>query len=310
VAPPPPSNPDPVAWAPPAYTPPPPAPPVPPSTYAPVPGASTPVTPYPAKKSNTLLKVVIALVILICVGSAFVLAGLYYAARKVTQKVHQVAEQARQESTSSTAGGLAGLLGASPGSGENGGGFKGDPCRFLSKADVTRAIGVPIIRTEVEDAECRYIAKGNPADGTSKHMAAMFAGLGVDAQTQKTLQKMAGAFFAQEQANDKDLSAETASGEIPVLVLSFSYGNAVTEMRMNRGILDRLGGSSLMPGSNDQAARSATGDLTGIGNEAYVAGGSMMLVRKGNTLARLLYVSCPCNTDNIKPLARKLAAQL
>jgi hypothetical protein len=282
---------------------------VPPSTYAPVPGAYTPGTPYPAKKSNTLLKIVIAVVVLICIGSALVLAGLYYAARKVTQKVHQVAEQARQESTSTTAGGLAGLLGASPGSSENGG-FKGDPCRFLSKADVTRAIGVPILRTEVEDAECRYIAKGNPADGTSKHMAAMFAGLGVDAQTQKTIQKMAGAFFAQEQANDKDLSAEAASGEIPVLVLSFSYGNAVTEMRMNRGILDRLGGSSLMPGSNDQAARSATGDLPGIGNEAYVAGGSMMLVRKGNTLARFLYVSCPCNTDNIKPLARKLAAQL
>jgi len=34
------------------------------------------------------------------------------------------------------------------------------------------------------------------------------------------------------------------------------------------------------------------------------------MVRKGNTVARFMYISCPCNTDNIKPLAQKLASQL
>jgi hypothetical protein len=34
----------------------------------------------------------------------------------------------------------------------------------------------------------------------------------------------------------------------------------------------------------------------------------MMLVRKGDTLIRITYISCPCNTDQIKPLARKLVA--
>jgi hypothetical protein len=36
----------------------------------------------------------------------------------------------------------------------------------------------------------------------------------------------------------------------------------------------------------------------------------MIIVRKGNTVARFTYISCPCNTDNIKPLAQKLASQL
>jgi hypothetical protein len=39
-----------------------------------------------------------------------------------------------------------------------------------------------------------------------------------------------------------------------------------------------------------------------------VAANGMMLVRKGNTLIRMMYISCPCNTDQIKPLAKKLAA--
>jgi hypothetical protein len=36
----------------------------------------------------------------------------------------------------------------------------------------------------------------------------------------------------------------------------------------------------------------------------------MLMVRKGNTMVRFTYISCPCNTDNIKPLARKVASRL
>ena len=44
--------------------------------------------------------------------------------------------------------------------------------------------------------------------------------------------------------------------------------------------------------------------------DAYVAGGGILLLRKRNVLARMTYVSCPCNTDNIKPLAKILAIVL
>jgi hypothetical protein len=46
----------------------------------------------------------------------------------------------------------------------------------------------------------------------------------------------------------------------------------------------------------------------GIDDEALVAANGMMLVRKGNALIRILYISCPCNSDQIKPLTKKLAA--
>jgi hypothetical protein len=269
-----------------------------------------PAQAYPAKKSNTLLKVVIAVVLIICVGSVLALAGLYYAARKITHTVHQAASNALSKSGASDSG-LAGLLGSgsvSESSGPNL--FKGDPCRFLTKQEVSHAIGVTVIRTESKDAGCSYIAKGDPAEVTAKHAAAMMGNLGADSQTQKTIEKFASAIFAQQEQSDKNLSAEAATGEIPVLVVNYTYGNAVAEMKMNRGAFQRLGGNT--PPSEDKttAQNSGTGNVAGIGDEAYTAGGSMLLVRKGNTVARFMYTSCPCNTSNIEPLARSVASRL
>jgi hypothetical protein len=302
----PPVNPDPVvqpqtppayqvspAYQPPAYQ----APPayqVPPAAgYSSTPAGYAPAVPYPAKKSNTLLKVVIVVVVLLCVGCALALGGLYYGAQMLRQKVHQVAEK---------------QLGSDVFSGnESREGFKGDPCRFLSKAEVSQAVGLVVIRTDAKDDGCSYIAKGDPADVTAKHAAAMLGGMGADAQTQKTIQKFAGAIFAQQEASDKSQAAEAATGEVPVLVISFTSGNAQMEMKMNRGVF----GAVTDPAENQKpGAQTSTGVLSGIGDEAYVAGGSMILVRKGNTVAHFTYISCPCNTGNIKPLAQMVASRL
>jgi outer membrane protein OmpA-like peptidoglycan-associated protein/preprotein translocase subunit SecG len=74
------------------------APPSPPAplAYTPVsaPYAQGSVAPLPgAKKSNTLLKAVIAVLVILFIGAGLVLAGLYYAAQKVKQKVHEVRAQ-------------------------------------------------------------------------------------------------------------------------------------------------------------------------------------------------------------------------
>ncbi len=287
---PPPANPGPSSYAPgPAASQTP-----PPAAYVSAPAGYAPAMAYPAKKSNTLLKVVIAVVVLLCVGSALALAGLYYGAQLVRQKVHQVAAQEFGDSNVFHGN-------------DSGGGFKGDPCRFLSKAEVSRAVGLVVIRADAKDDGCSYIAKGDPADVTAKHAAAMLGGLGADAQTQKTIQKFAGAIFAQQEASDKTLSAEAATGEVPVLVVSFTSGNAPLEMKLNRGAL-----AAVTPSENQNAGpqNTGSGNLTGIGDEAYVAGGSMILVRKGNTVAHFTYISCPCNTGNIKPLAQMVASRL
>ena len=273
-----------------------------PATYAP----AQPLAPV-ARKSNTLVKVVVAFVVIIFVGGALALGGLWYAALKVKAKVHAVTAQVLGgPSDTGASGGL--LSGVS--SSDSAGVFKGDPCRFLSKAEVSQAVGLQVIRTEAKDGGCSYVAKGDPADVTAKHMSSMIGGLGADAQTQKTIQKFAGAMFAQQEASDKALSAEAATGEIPVLVVSFTEGNAALEMKANRAAFEHIGANA--PSNADKAtvANSATGDLTGIGDEAYVTGGSMLMLRKGNVMARFMYVSCPCNTDNIKPLAQTVASRL
>jgi hypothetical protein len=283
-----------------------------PASYTPTPGASTAGNAYPAagqKKSNTLLKVIVALVLLIFVGGALALGGLWYAAQKINAKARSAAAKALAGNGPGSAGmnellkGVADLKGDS-GSDGSAGGFKGDPCRFLSKAEVSQAVGVQVIRADGSDAGCSYIAKGDPADVTSKHMAAMIGGLGADAKTQKTIQQMAGGLFAQQEANDKSLRAEAATGEIPVLVVSFTSGNAQAEMKMNRGAFKYVTGGS------GTASSSGSGDLDGIGDEAYLAGGSMIIFRKGNSVAHFTYISCPCNTDNIKPLAKLVAGRL
>jgi hypothetical protein len=294
-------TPTPAAYTPPvaSYTP-------PAASYSPAPAAYTPATAYPAKKSNTLIKVLIAFVVVLFVGGALAVGGLWYAAQKIRAKVHDVKAQVMRGETPSASSGLGGLLSDSSSSDESAGGFKGDPCRFLSKAEVSQAVGVTIIRTDASGGGCSYIAKGDPADATAKHLSSMLSGMGADAKTQQMAQKFAGGLFAQQQASDKSLAAEAATGEIPVLILSFTAGHAAMEMKANRAAFQHLSGGP----ATGNAANSATGDLASIGDEAYAVGGSMLMLRKGNTVARFMYTSCPCNTDNIKPLAQMVASRL
>jgi outer membrane protein OmpA-like peptidoglycan-associated protein len=66
-----------------------------PPAYTPVPGAYAPGNaPVPGpKKSNTLLKVIVAVLVILFIGAGLTLAGLYWAAQKVKEKVHSVTSQ-------------------------------------------------------------------------------------------------------------------------------------------------------------------------------------------------------------------------
>jgi hypothetical protein len=275
---------------------------------APQSAASAPPAPG---KSNTLLKVGIALVAVIAIGGVLALAAAIYVGHKVSEKAHAVTRQVLGDDKPSAAGGLAAMLKNAAGSDDNTE-FKGDPCRFLSKEDVSHAVGVTIVRTQAQDAGCSYIAHGDPADMTSKHMAAMVSSQvsangekPPTAQQQQMMQQITGAFFKQQEASDKDLSAEAATGEVPVLTVSFSSGNAELEMKMNRMAFNHV--TSTDGKSTDQIA---TGDLSGIGDDAYEMGGTGLIIRKGKVVAHFMFPYCPCSVDAVKPLASKLASQL
>ena len=54
----------------------------------------------------------------------------------------------------------------------------------------------------------------------------------------------------------------------------------------------------------------ASGDLDGIGDDAYEMGGSGLIFRKGQTVVHMMFPQCPCDANAIKPLAVNIAHQL
>ncbi len=278
--------------------------------------AASAVNPPPASKSNTLLKVGIALVAVLAIGGILAFAAAMYAAHKVSEKAHAVTRQVLGTDTPAAAGGLASMLKSAAGSDDGDAHFKGDPCRFLSKEDVSSAVGVAIIRAQAQDAGCNYIAHGDLADMTSKHMTSMVGSQGaakgetVDPKTQQMMQQITGAFFKQQESSDKDLSAQAATGEVPVLSVSFSSGNADLEMKMNRAAFNRIKQGSMVATDGKSTDEVATGDLAGIGDDAYEMGGTGLMVRKGKVVAHFMFPYCPCSANAIKPLAAKVASQL
>ena len=268
------------------------------------------------QKSGGLLKVAIALIAILAIGTVLALAAAMYAAHKVSEKAHAVTQQVLGDSTPSAAGGLASMLKSAAGSDDHDSSFKGDPCRFLSMEEVSHAIGVTIVRTQAEDTGCSYIAHGDPADMTSRHMTSMVGsqvaakGETVDPKTQQMMQQITGAFFKQQESSDKNLSAEAATGEVPVISVSFSTGNAELEMKMNRTAFNHLKGGGMAPTDGKSTDQIATGDLTGIGDDAYEMGGTGLMVRKGKIIVRFMFPYCPCSAIAIKPLAAKVASQL
>lgn len=242
------------------------------------------------KKMSPLAKLGIAAVVIIFVGGALAIGGVYYVAHRVSQKIHQEAGNLLG-STSDSQSGSSNGDGSSAGSASN---SMGDVCHLLSKEDVSKAIGVEIIRTQTEDNNgCSYIAKGDKADMVAKHTTAMMAARGADKKTQQMVQTFAGGLFKTFQSEDK--SPEDNSGEVPVFNFSIDTTAAEAQMRLNAKMLGTLGDS---------------GGLPGIGDQAFVSGDGMIMLRKGNKLVRIMFMTCPCSTEAVKPLAKEIADAL
>jgi hypothetical protein len=294
-----------------------------PSPIAPTPVASAPVAVAPVAVApvaptakprglSAAAKIGIAAVVVIVLFGAAAVAGVFYVAHRVTQKVHEVKGELLGNSDSSGPGSNSGgsnssashssaSIGATPSAlsssnannsaSSSSGNSVGDVCRYLSKQDVGQAIGVEIVATKSEDGGCSYLAVGDSADMTAKHMAALSASKGADAQGQNMIQNFAGAIFKSSQEQEKQTGSDE-NGNVPVFVVSVDDNGAEEQMRLNHDILGRFPGSQ---------------DLPGIGDEAFDAGNAIMTIRKGNKLIRIMYTTCPCTIEAVKPLAKRLA---
>lgn len=253
----------------------------------------------PSKGMSTAAKVAIAAIVIIFVGGGVAVAGMVYAAHRVSQRVHAMVKGELQ-------GDDAPIPGSGSGPRAGGGGSKsasskgsmGNVCRYLSADVVGSAIGVPIVRAVSEDNACNYFAKGTQAQMTAKHMSAMMATKGADPQTQKMIEGITGA-LAQSFQTDKAEKSDADSGDGTVIVFNFSLddNNAAAQMSLNRKGMAYVGGGS-------------TQDMPGVADEAFVTGDSSIIARKGDKLIRVMYMTCPCNTIAVEPLVQKLAAAL
>ena len=91
-------------------------------------------------------------------------------------------------------------------------------------------------------------------------------------------------------------SASKHPGEAPVLTFSVTNTSATAQMSFSRAAFSHMGGGVVT--------------IPGLGDDALDIGGAMMLVRKGDKLIRIMYMMCPCATDDVVPLVRKLVANM
>ena len=269
------------------------------AAQAPLVQAALPPSPAPAKQgASTLAKLGMAAVVIIFVGGAAGVVGIYYVAHRVSQRVHQAADgilgsSSHSTSRNSESGDSGSAESTSRGSGSAASSM-GDVCRFLSKEDVSQAIGVEIVRAHSEDDGCNYFAKGTQADMTAKHLTIMMASRGADKKTQETIQTITGGLGKMFES-EKPQSEQDNSGEVPVFNFTVDQYAAEEQMRMNAKGLATLGDTQGLPG---------------IGDQAFVSADGIIMVRKGKSLIRIIYTTCPCGTDAVKPLAQKIADAL
>lgn len=241
----------------------------------------------PRQGMSALARLGIATIAILFVLGAVGAVGVYYLAHRVGQKIHQAADEVLASSSDSSSGNSgAAASGAASGS-------AGDVCRFLSKHDVSRAIGVEIVRTNSEANVCTYLAKGTQSEMSAKHLAAMMGSRGADQKSQQMIQNISGGMikaFATEKHPGQD-----SSGEVPVFNFSVDPHAAEAQMQLNQKGLSVLGDMQ---------------QLSGIGDEAFVSSDGMLMVRKGTNLIRITYITCPCGTEAVKPLAKKIADAL
>jgi hypothetical protein len=124
----------------------------------------------------------------------------------------------------------------------------------------------------------------------------MLGAKGADKKTQGMIEQFAGVIGNNVPKNETS-DIQTADGNVIVLTFGIDTNGAEEQMRLNAKVLG-IGGM----GGIDA--------IDGIGDEAFSKSDSMMFVRKGDKLIRIMYMSCPCGTDAIKPLAKKIVANL
>jgi hypothetical protein len=269
-----------------AAVPTPPTPVVPvPAAYAPAPAApvaAVPVAVVPTKSSSPLLKILLVVVIIFFLFGAIGIASLMYVGYRVKQKANEMGLHVPSDMERTQQAAEMKSLNA---------------CSLLSKAEVSAAIGMEVVRAESDTGDtpsCTYSVMGDQADLTAKHVAQMHKGE-LDKKQQEMVENFGKTVF-QSAESEPGRTPNPHPGEAPVLAFSIDPSNAEFQLKLSRATFGRLG-----PG---------VATLPNLGDDNFDAYGAMLLVRKGDKLIRVMYMTCPCGSAEVVPLIRKVVAKL
>jgi hypothetical protein len=228
----------------------------------------------PPKKTSSAVKWIVGILVTLFVLFVLVAGSIYYVFHRVKNKFEAIATETRQEDAN-----------VPP--------LKMPVCSLLSAEEVGAAIGVAIVDTKATKPNtCAYYAKGTPDDMVSKHMSAIMKQSGANAQQQQTIQKFTD-MFKTEKKGDANQPADPNATTV-VLKVDVDSDDARIAMKLVKNLLGN------QPGAENIS----------IGDEAFDSGGNALMVRKDGHLLRITYATCPCGTDEIKPLAKKAADKL
>jgi hypothetical protein len=247
---------------------------VPPAAYS---ASAQAPTPAPSSGASALVKILIGVVIVFVVFGALAAGAMIYIGHRVHQKAQEMGLTRSSEEMRESNAALRRI----------------DGCALLSKADVSQAVKMEIVRAEAQSGDspgCTYSVSGDPGDLTAKHLASLQKNR-MSKADQDTMENFGKTVFHGTAAAPD--SAGGHPGEAAVLSYSIDNNAAQLQMRLNKAALGGLG-----PG--------ITPAISNLGDEAFDAAGAMLFVRKGDKVVRIMYMTCPCGLDDVVPLARKI----
>jgi len=254
-----------------------------PPTYAPSAAASAAPAPATAGGGGAFIKILLIVVAVIFVFGAIGVGAVVYIGYRVKQKAREMglsSEHMHQRRADAL-------------------GRPVDACKWLSKEDVSAAIGMTVVRAESttgSDVGCAYSVMGDVNELTMKHAMQLNKAQAkeMSKQDQEKMENI-GKTMLGGAAHGAGNSEHP--GEVVVLALGVDENAAQFQMKLTRGMFSGLGPM-------------ATQNVPDLGDEAFATAGSMLFVRKGESLLRMTYTQCPCGNEEMIPLARKVAGSL
>jgi hypothetical protein len=241
-----------------------------------VPGLSpvSPMAAAPQKSNSTLIKVLlIGGAIVVFFGIAGVI-GLVYVGR------HFAHQMGFDDKSNFTYHGP--VLGGA------------NPCSLLSEEDVAEVVKMPVVRVEQipglhTGAGCVYSVTGDERDLVTTHIS-MNKEQTTEAQ-RRQMESIAQSAFRNPSGGSYDIPRHP--GETPVFI--FNVDNNAAKVQM--GIMHMA--FSRMP-------QATVTDLPDTGDDAFDLFNTMIMARKGDTVAHVVYMACPCTRDDAVSLVKKI----